>query len=208
MKNLNKKAFSLIELLVVIAIIGILTTSAIWIYTSQLEKARDATRLTDINALRWAVEQFYQDTSEYPTWDLIRKKQQGDSDLTLIWNFLQVIPEDPKKGQKCSWFNKSNQPVCEYVYAVGENENWLSKSAYELSIAFENASNRQNRASKNNDWGDDDNRYEHNVWGATLYTWVTDVWSTKAWTDATRVVIRKSENLAPARVNERDNLNP
>ena len=66
MKLMAKKGFTLVELLVVIAIIGILATGAVWVYTSQLEKARDSTRVTDLNNLRSAVEQFYQDKSEYP----------------------------------------------------------------------------------------------------------------------------------------------
>jgi prepilin-type N-terminal cleavage/methylation domain-containing protein len=47
MKNIFKsvKAFTLIELLVVITIIGILATGAVAIYTSQIQKARDTTRL-------------------------------------------------------------------------------------------------------------------------------------------------------------------
>jgi len=52
MRKLNKLAFTLIELLVVITIIGILATGATTVYTSQIQKARDATRLTDINAIK------------------------------------------------------------------------------------------------------------------------------------------------------------
>jgi general secretion pathway protein G len=58
----NKKGFTLIELLVVITIIGILATGATTVFTSQIQKARDTTRITDINALASAVEQSYQDS--------------------------------------------------------------------------------------------------------------------------------------------------
>jgi hypothetical protein len=36
------------------------------IYTTQIKKARDSTRTTDIKALETAVMQFYQDKSVYP----------------------------------------------------------------------------------------------------------------------------------------------
>jgi general secretion pathway protein G len=63
----NKKGFTLIELLVVITIIGILATGATAVYTSQIQKARDTTRINDMETLRAGIEQFYQDKSQYPT---------------------------------------------------------------------------------------------------------------------------------------------
>ena len=46
----NKKGFTLAELLVVVAIIAVLVAIAIPIFTSQLEKAREATDLANIRA--------------------------------------------------------------------------------------------------------------------------------------------------------------
>jgi prepilin-type N-terminal cleavage/methylation domain-containing protein len=48
----TKLGFTLIELLVVITIIGILATGATSIYTSQIQKARDSTRITSISAIQ------------------------------------------------------------------------------------------------------------------------------------------------------------
>lgn len=50
MKN-NKKGFTLAELLIVVAIIGVLVAIAIPIFTTQLEKAREATDEANIRAL-------------------------------------------------------------------------------------------------------------------------------------------------------------
>lgn len=95
----NRKGFTLIELLVVITIIGILATGAISVYTSQIQKARDTTRINDIEALKSGVEQFYQDKQEYPC--------AGDPSLctpanafTGIIIYTPKIPTDPKTTQK------------------------------------------------------------------------------------------------------------
>ena len=49
-KKLNKKGFTLAELLVVVAISGVLVAISIPIFTSQLEKAREATDMANIRA--------------------------------------------------------------------------------------------------------------------------------------------------------------
>lgn len=46
----NKKGFTLAELLIVVAIIGVLVAISIPIFTSQLEKSREATDLANIRA--------------------------------------------------------------------------------------------------------------------------------------------------------------
>lgn len=49
-KKLNKKGFTLAELLIVVAIIGVLVAISIPIFTSQLEKSRDAVTLSNVRA--------------------------------------------------------------------------------------------------------------------------------------------------------------
>ena len=46
----NKKGFTLAELLIVVAIIAVLTAIAIPVFTSQLEKSREATDLSNIRS--------------------------------------------------------------------------------------------------------------------------------------------------------------
>ena len=53
-KKLNKKGFTLAELLVVVAIIGVLVAVSIPIFTSQLEKSREATDLANLRAAKAA----------------------------------------------------------------------------------------------------------------------------------------------------------
>ena len=50
MKKTNKKGFTLAELLVVVAIIAVLVAISIPIFTSQLEKAREATDAANLRA--------------------------------------------------------------------------------------------------------------------------------------------------------------
>lgn len=63
----SKSGFSLIELLVVISIIGVLVAIGMASYTNIQQKARDATRRTDIQAIAQAMEQYYQDNNAYPS---------------------------------------------------------------------------------------------------------------------------------------------
>ena len=50
MNKTNKKGFTLAELLIVVAIIAVLVAIAIPVFTSQLEKSREATDLANIRA--------------------------------------------------------------------------------------------------------------------------------------------------------------
>ena len=50
MNKMNKKGFTLAELLIVVAIIGVLTAIAIPVFTTQLEKSREATDLANVRS--------------------------------------------------------------------------------------------------------------------------------------------------------------
>ena len=71
LKKLNKKGFTLAELLVVVAIIGVLVAVSIPIFTSQLEKSREATDLANLRAAYAEV------TTVYLTEDYIQDSTTG-----------------------------------------------------------------------------------------------------------------------------------
>ena len=146
MKNTMKKGFTLIELLVVITIIWILATGAVSTYTSQIQKARDTTRIQDIKALQWGIEQFYQDTTEYPQW-------WKDFSVANAWvqQYVPRLAQDPKHDQTCIGSR------CGYIYGVWNDVNWIQRWAYEISTAFENKGNHDNKAVDSSDnWSDPD----------------------------------------------------
>ncbi len=62
----NQAAFTLIELLVVISIIGILSTLVLANLFSARERARDATRKSDLRNIQTALRLYYNDNGQYP----------------------------------------------------------------------------------------------------------------------------------------------
>ena len=64
MRKNNKKGFTLAELLIVVAIIAVLTAIAIPVFSSQLEKSREATDLANIRSAYATLVADYLDNSE------------------------------------------------------------------------------------------------------------------------------------------------
>jgi general secretion pathway protein G len=140
----KRTGFTLIELLVVITIIGILATGAVTVYTSQIQKARDTTRIRDVDALKGAIEQVYQDDSEYPySSEFVDKTN----------TYIKRLPTDQKHGQTCNGGGD-----CGYAYTAGADENGIEFGAYEVSTAFENEGNTTKKGP--GDGGQDDIRFE------------------------------------------------
>ncbi len=152
----NTKGFTLIELLVVITIIGILAVGGTATYTAQIQKARDSTRLTDLEAVRSGIEQFYQDFSEYPSSSVATEFT--DTGSRSVRSYVPKIPQDSKTGQTC---NNGGTPIagaCDYVYAVASDANGIAKGKYRVSTAFENGGNITTKAQA--DGGIESTRFE------------------------------------------------
>lgn len=147
-----QKGFTLIELLVVITIIGILATGAVTVFTSQIQKARDTTRIGDIKAIQGAVEQSFQDKFSYPTPAALIAASTGTID-----SYMQSRPQDPAFNQpNCTNSGGTASINCDYIYAV----NGTTITGYEISAVFENKNNARSKAINTADGGNDNDRFE------------------------------------------------
>ena len=108
------RGFTLIELLVVIAVIGVLAVGTITLINplTQIQKANDAQRKSDLKQIQNALESYYNDNSKYP-----------DS-LTFgsPWgNYMSQVPNDPTPSKNYSYSSAlSGQGY--YLYASLDRE--------------------------------------------------------------------------------------
>ena len=113
-RRTNQKGFTLVELLVVIAIIGMLATLVLLQLGTARSRARDARRISDINQLRSAIEQYYNDNTSYPT--AITAVQLGV--------YLARIPTDPSTGAVYGYdFDPAASPSRFHLWAELEGVN-------------------------------------------------------------------------------------
>lgn len=162
---MNKKAFTLIELLVVITIIGILAVGAVSVFTTQLQWARDSTRIGDMKIMETACHQFFNDEAAYPaeasfTWD--------------IAPFVSRALKDPRKGDAVCWadINNNNQ-ICQWYYDVDDDSYNLPLSAFKIGVHFEKKTNFTKKADINwseNDWWIDDT-FHNSIYEMYAWAW-------------------------------------
>jgi len=87
---IKKNGFSLIELLVVMFIIGILTSVLLPNLMSARQKAKDAQKISDVNAIKNALRLYYNDTQNYPAnkptiWAILPTYMPGVGDTEFIY---------------------------------------------------------------------------------------------------------------------------
>ena len=99
-KKLNKKGFTLAELLVVVAIIGVLVAISIPIFTTQLEKSREAVDLANIRSVYAEVQTAALTdlgaTSEFEDDDSI---QRSGSDGSYVWTATVTLTQKQNDWQ-------------------------------------------------------------------------------------------------------------
>lgn len=84
----------MIELIIMIAIIALLMILALSAITNQLMRSRDAQRKRDLNAIKVAFEDYYNDNGEYPPDDVLL-----ECFSDAFKPYLVKIPCDPSNNQ-------------------------------------------------------------------------------------------------------------
>lgn len=109
-----QKGFTLVELLVVIAIIGILSSVLLANFIGVRERARDATRKSDLKQIQSALELYRSDKGSYPL------------DTTpLVPDYISKIPQDPLRGSMCPSYIFAFNSTKYTIFALLENANDL-----------------------------------------------------------------------------------
>ncbi|HTP56807.1 MAG TPA: prepilin-type N-terminal cleavage/methylation domain-containing protein [Candidatus Paceibacterota bacterium] len=107
------KGFTLVELLVVIAIIGVLATLVLLQLGTARARARDTKRITDVNQIRTAVEQYFEDNGgHYP----------ASTDLSdLAPKYITRVPTDPLTGDPYNYaWSPDTNPTSYQIWATLE----------------------------------------------------------------------------------------
>ena len=106
-----KKGFTLIEVLIVITILALLSMGALFSVSKQRIKAEDASMKSDLNRLKIAFEDYYNDHNCYPP--EIWFDGQEDAGSTVFQPYLSTLPYNKKTHLPyilekdttgCSWF--------------------------------------------------------------------------------------------------------
>jgi prepilin-type N-terminal cleavage/methylation domain-containing protein len=63
---MNKKGFTLLEIIIVITIIAVLATAGVGAYSGSLQRAKDSKKMANIEIIKQAVINYYNDNSDYP----------------------------------------------------------------------------------------------------------------------------------------------
>ena len=153
----------MIEVLVTVVIIGLLATVTVYSYGAALSRSRDQHRITDLNNISNALEQYYLDHKAYPRsavnsnqilnasyqLDSTLQKQCGPAGDSLTPTYLTDIPEDPQNkmtllpsngGALCTKTPPTN--AGQYLYTVADNNS--SPHSYWLMARMERQSNASN----------------------------------------------------------------
>ena len=125
-----KKGFTLIELLVVISIIAILSALLMANFIGVRQRSRDATRKSDLQNIRQALELYRADQGSYPAAIACSGTLADPLDANVV--YMADVPCDPTSG---------SSSTTGYSYALGGN------GSYTLSACIENAADSDNTIS-------------------------------------------------------------
>lgn len=126
-KSMKRSGFTLIELLVVISIVAILSALLMANFIGVRQRSRDATRKSDLQNLRQALELYRADTGSYPASITCGTSLTNPDDATVI--YMQEIPCDP--------ISSSSQTEYQYSFNAATN-------TYTVQACLENSADADN----------------------------------------------------------------
>ncbi len=128
MKKNNKKGFTLAELLIVVAIIAVLVAIAIPIFTSQLEKSREATDVADARDYYAEIATALVSGDLNATKTEVRVGNNLKATATYDEGVLKsVTVEDWKAHQTVANWQSGDQVIAG-VTVDGDDTNWVGKT--------------------------------------------------------------------------------
>ena len=142
-----KHAFTLIEVLVVVAILAILTLAVIVSLTGQRDKASDARVKSDLDRLKIAFEDYYNDHNCYPPAAWFASA--ADCNSGNLKPYLNTIPCDPRTGlpyqlqtdaTTCSWFKLYGKMISPSSSPVFLTPVQINGIAYNYGVSSTNVS--------------------------------------------------------------------
>ncbi len=136
MKTNTNKGFTLIELLVVIAIIGLLATVVMTSLNQARKKGRDARRVADIDAIRSALELYYDAHGSYPS--------TASGTAVLVPDYMSVVPTDPNTQQAYTY--ESDGKTYVLAATLESDTHKALQSDYDDSIDLDNDGTKVNCA--------------------------------------------------------------
>lgn len=93
-RNNSQSGLTMIELLVVIAILAVLMVILLFMYQIQLARSRDARRKADLEKIKIAFEEYYNDNGCYPPGTILDNCRGSE-----LQPYLNEIPCDPFNGE-------------------------------------------------------------------------------------------------------------
>lgn len=94
-----KRGYTLVELMVAISILALLFAAGVATYSKATQRSRDATRKSDVEQMRSALEMYRADNGYYPPKSCIEPcnsyYQIDDTNLGELTGYIQKFPTDP-----------------------------------------------------------------------------------------------------------------
>lgn len=129
-KNRTLKGFTLIEVLIIISILALLMVALLLSVKNQRQKAEDARIKADLDRLKIAFEDYYNDNNCYPPTSWFDTAD--DCGSNLLQPYLNAIPCDPKSDLPYPLEHVGNQ--CSGFRLFGTLENYSDPAVTDLCV--------------------------------------------------------------------------